>query len=70
MNAGYNDGKGFNGDEAIPKDPTVTRPMQPGSSLTAWAACRVPCQRERPHGAQTAIQDVIEPDQLRHQAAW
>ncbi|WP_245233859.1 PE-PPE domain-containing protein [Mycobacterium sp. PS03-16] len=35
VNAGYADGKGVPGDEAIPVDPRTPRTMQPGSSLTA-----------------------------------
>lgn len=34
VDAGYNDGKGTDANPAIPKDPTVVRPMKPGSSLT------------------------------------
>lgn len=33
VNAGYDDGLGEEGNEAIPLDPRVSRPMQPGSSL-------------------------------------
>ncbi len=33
VNAGYGDGLGEEGNEAIPLDPTKPRPMQPGSSL-------------------------------------
>ena len=33
VNAGYGDGLGEEGNEAIPLDPRVPRPMQPGSSL-------------------------------------
>ncbi len=41
VDAGYADGKGTADNPAIPEDPTVTRPMQPGSSLrsSGWRAC-------------------------------
>jgi PE-PPE domain len=61
VNAGYNDTKGFSGDEAIPKDPTVTRPMQPGSSLTGLGGVPGSVPEGASDGAQTAIQDVTNP---------
>lgn len=63
VNAGYSDTKGFQGDEAIPKDPTVTRPMKPGSSLSALdaGALQESVQEGASDGAQTAIEDVSEP---------
>lgn len=63
VNAGYSDTKGFQGDEAIPQDPTVTRPMKPGSSLSALdaGALQESVQEGASDGAQTAIRDVSEP---------
>ncbi|WP_253867638.1 PE-PPE domain-containing protein [Mycobacterium sp. GA-1285] len=56
VNAGYNDGKGLPGHPAIPKDPTVTRPMQPGSSLTALSGGQVSTLDERDAGSPTAVE--------------
>jgi hypothetical protein len=61
VNAGYNDGKGMPGDPAIPADPTVTRPMQPGSSLSGLGGVpgSIPVGLEQ--GVGTATQDVTNP---------
>jgi hypothetical protein len=61
VNAGYNDGKGLPGDPAIPADPTVTRPMQPGSSLTGLGGVPGSLQDGATAGAATAISDVTNP---------
>ncbi len=67
VNAGYNDGKGLQDssgaiiDPAIPQDPTVTRPMQPGSSLTGLGGVPGSVPEGASDGAQTAIQDVTNP---------
>ncbi|HKV17684.1 MAG TPA: PE-PPE domain-containing protein, partial [Mycobacterium sp.] len=63
VNAGYNDGKGLPGDPAIPADPTVTRPMQPFSSLGALNAGDLSddAQQGATAGATTAFQDVGNP---------
>jgi hypothetical protein len=67
VNAGYNDGKGLKDssgaivDPAIPNDPTVTRPMQPGSSLTGLGGVPGSVPLGATDGAQTAIQDVTNP---------
>jgi hypothetical protein len=61
VNAGYNDGKGIPGDEAIPKDPTVTRPMQPGSSLTGLGGVPGSVPEGLGNGADTAVEDVSDP---------
>lgn len=64
VNAGYNDGKGLPDHPAIPEDPTVTRPMQPGSSLTALGGVpeSVPAGLNR--GARTAVENVSNPTNL------
>jgi hypothetical protein len=61
VNAGYNDGKGIPGDEAIPKDPTVTRPMQPGSSLTGLSGVPGSVPEGLGDGVDTAGEDVSDP---------
>ena len=53
VDAGYADGKGTADNPAIPEDPTVTRPMQPGSSLTALGG--VPSTLQ--DGATAGVQD-------------
>ena len=64
VNAGYNDGKGVPGDEAIPVDPGVTRPMQPGSSLTGLGGVPGSVVTGLQHGASTAVDDVTNPTNL------
>jgi hypothetical protein len=49
------------GDPAIPADPTVTRPMQPGSSLTGLGGVPGSLQDGATAGAATAISDVTNP---------
>lgn len=74
VNAGYNDGKGlpagtgpkgrpYPADPAIPADPTETRRMKPGSSLSALdaGALQESVQEGASDGAQTAIEDVSNP---------
>jgi hypothetical protein len=62
VDAGYNDGKGTESDPAIPKDPTVTRPMQPGSSLSALGgAPKNTVQKGTNAGVQTASDDLSDP---------
>jgi hypothetical protein len=61
VDAGYNDGKGVPGDPAVPADPTVTRPMQPGSSLGALGGVPGSIPVGLQDGAQTAIGDVTNP---------
>ncbi|WP_231992556.1 PE-PPE domain-containing protein [Mycobacterium sp. 1164985.4] len=56
VNAGYNDGKGLPDHPAIPKDPTVTRPMQPGSSLTALSGVQVSTLDGRDEGTPTTVE--------------
>lgn len=56
VNAGYNDGKGLPDRPAIPKDPTVTRPMQPGSSFTALSGVQVSTLDGRDAGTPTAVE--------------
>jgi hypothetical protein len=64
VDAGYNDGKGMPGDPAIPADPTVTRPMQPGSSLTGLGGVpgSIPVGLEK--GVNTAGDDLADPTLL------
>jgi len=61
VDAGYNDGKGIPGDPAIPADPTVTRPMQPGSSLTGLGGVPGSIPVGLQQGVGTATQDVKNP---------
>jgi len=61
VNAGYNDGKGIPGSEAIPKDPTVTRPMQPGSSIGALGDVPGTLQTGLDAGVNTAQDDLESP---------
>jgi hypothetical protein len=64
VNAGYNDGKGVTGSEAIPKDPTVTRPMQPGSSLGALGDVPGSVPIGLAKGGATAQDDLQNPTNL------
>jgi PE-PPE domain-containing protein len=64
VNAGYNDGKGIPGSEAIPKDPTVTRPMQPGSSIGALGDVPGTLQTGLDAGEKTAQDDLESPPNL------
>ncbi|MDT5006110.1 MAG: hypothetical protein QOJ24_3286, partial [Mycobacterium sp.] len=61
VDAGYADGKGTATDPAIPKDPTVTRPMKPGSSLSALGGVPASVPAGAATGATTAIQDITNP---------
>jgi hypothetical protein len=61
VNAGYNDGKGTEDNPAIPLDPTVTRPMQPGSSLTGLGGVPGSVPAGLDAGATTATKDVTNP---------
>lgn len=61
VNAGYNDGKGIPGDEAIPQDPTVVRPMKPGSSLTGLGGVPGSVPTGFDAGVETAQEDVADP---------
>lgn len=61
VNAGYADGKGTAADPAIPKDPTVTRPWQPGSSLTHLGGVPSTVGVGATAGATTAFQDIANP---------
>jgi hypothetical protein len=61
VDAGYNDGKGMPGDPAIPADPTVTRPMQPGSSLTGLGGVPGSIPNGLQDGVQTAGDDLSNP---------
>jgi hypothetical protein len=64
VNAGYNDGLGVEGNEAIPKDPTVTRPMQPGSSLGALGGVPATIPAGLDAGVDTAQDDLSDPTNL------
>jgi PE-PPE domain-containing protein len=61
VDTGYNDGKGTVYDPAIPKDPSVTRPMQPGSSLSALGGVPGSVQDGLEAGVDTAQDDVSNP---------
>ncbi len=61
VDAGYADGKGTTDNPAIPEDPTVTRPMQPGSSLTALGGVPSTLQDGATAGVSTAIEDFANP---------
>ena len=61
VDAGYADGKGTEDNPAIPKDPTVTRPMLPGSSLTALGGVPSTLHEGAAAGATTAIEDITGP---------
>jgi hypothetical protein len=61
VNAGYADGKGIEGEEAIPVDPGVPRPMQPGSSLGALGDVPGSLQTGLGAGTTTAGQDLSNP---------
>ncbi|WP_234789251.1 PE-PPE domain-containing protein [Mycolicibacterium monacense] len=64
VNAGYNDGKGVRGDEAIPLDPTVERLMQPGSSLTAFDGVPESASTGVDADVETTQEDLAEPTKL------
>ncbi|MFY9922569.1 MAG: PE-PPE domain-containing protein, partial [Mycobacterium sp.] len=63
VNAGYNDGLGTTGNPAIPKDPTVPRPMKLFSSLSALDAgdLQDSAQAGATAGATTAFADIANP---------
>jgi PE-PPE domain len=63
VNAGYNDGLGIEGNEAVPVDPSVPRPMQPGSSLGAFSlgGLQVSVQEGLNAGAETLREDLSNP---------
>ncbi len=63
VNAGYNDGLGITGNPAIPKDPTVPRPMKLFSSLSALDAgdLQDSAQEGATAGATTAFADIANP---------
>jgi PE-PPE domain len=61
VNAGYNDGKGIPGSEAIPVDPTKPRPMQPGSSLGNLGAVPGTLQTGLDASGKTAKDDLESP---------
>jgi hypothetical protein len=61
VNAGYNDGKGLPGDPAIPANPAITRPMQPGSSLTGLGGVPASIPAGLEQGVGTATQDITNP---------
>jgi hypothetical protein len=61
VNAGYNDGLGVPGSEAIPVDPGKPRPMQPGSSLTGLDGVSGSLQDGVDAGVDTAKGDVSNP---------
>src|SRR4029078_6726480 len=70
VNAGYNDGKGVENDPglgdapAIPEDPTVTRPMQPGSSIGALGDVPGTVPIGVSKGVDTAQDDLSDPTNL------
>jgi PE-PPE domain len=64
VNAGYNDGLGEEGNEAIPVDPRVPRPMQPGSSLGNLSDAPGTLQTGLDAGVKTAQDDVESPTNL------
>ncbi len=64
VDAGYADGKGTEDNPAIPEDPTVTRPMQPGSSLSALGGVPGTVQTGLQRGAATAQDDLENPTNL------
>ena len=61
VNAGYNDGLGVPGSEAIPVDPGKPRPMQPGSSLMGLDGVSGSLQDGVDAGVDTAKGDVSNP---------
>jgi hypothetical protein len=64
VNAGYNDGLGEEGNEAIPLDPRVPRPMKPGSSLGNLGDVPGTLQTGLDAGVKTAQDDVESPTNL------
>lgn len=62
VNAGYGDGLGVPGNEAIPLDPTVPRPMQPGSSLANLGGVPASVQQGLDEGVQSAEDHVSSPE--------
>ena len=64
VDAGYNDGKGTASDPAIPQDPTVTRPMQPGSSIGALGDVPGTVPIGVSKGVDTAQDDLSDPTNL------
>ena len=61
VNAGYGDGLGEKGNEAIPLDPRVPRPMQPGSSLGNLGDVPDTFQTGLDAGEKTAQDDLESP---------
>jgi PE-PPE domain len=61
VNAGYGDGLGEKGNEAIPLDPRVPRPMQPGSSLGNLGDVPATLQTGLDAGEKTAQDDLESP---------
>ena len=61
VNAGYDDGLGEEGNEAIPLDPRVPRPMQPGSSLGNLGDVPGTLQTGLNAGVKTAQDDLESP---------
>jgi hypothetical protein len=61
VNAGYDDGLGEEGNEAIPLDPRVPRPMQPGSSLGNLGDVPGTLQTGLDAGVKTAQDDLESP---------
>jgi hypothetical protein len=64
VDAGYADGKGTVDNPAIPRDPTVPRPMQPGSSLGNLGAVPGTLQTGLDAGVKTAQDDLESPTNL------
>lgn len=64
VNAGYNDGLGMEDNPAIPLDPTVERPMKPGSSLTGLDGVPESVPTGVDAGVKTAQEDLAEPTKL------
>ena len=64
VNAGYDDGLGVEGNEAIPVDPTKPRPMQPGSSLGNLGDVPGTVQTGLDAGVKTAQDDLESPTNL------
>ncbi|MGH3675358.1 MAG: PE-PPE domain-containing protein [Mycobacterium sp.] len=62
VNAGYDDGLGEEGNEAIPLDPTVPRPMQPGSSLAGLGGVPATVETGFEAGADAAEDHVSSPE--------
>ncbi|WP_231737696.1 PE-PPE domain-containing protein [Mycobacterium sp. IS-1742] len=61
VNAGYADGLGMEDNPAIPVDPTVVRPMQPGSSLLNLGGVPDSIDEGLSDGAETAREDFSQP---------